>query len=77
MVVVSGEWIKERGGGGVGDASLMHPRSSYERVRIGGLGAVNGRYECGNGPGAPVYTRGVEASLCGEDRGRPGRLRPC
>jgi len=60
---VSGGWIKERV---VVDMVVevweMHPRSSYERVRISGLGAMNGRYECGNGHGAPVYTHGVEAS---------------
>ena len=36
---------------------------AHERVRIGGLGAVKERSECGNGHGAPVYSRGVEASL--------------
>lgn len=73
MVVVSGGWIQERGGGGV----EMARDGAHERFRVGRLGAVNEICECGNGHGAPVYTRGVEASLCGEDRGRPGRLRPC
>ena len=47
---------------GVVEVWEMHPRSSYERVRISGLGAVNEMFECGNGHGAPVYSRGVDAS---------------
>ena len=47
---------------GVVERWEMAPGTPLERFRIGGLGAVNGRYECGNGHGAPVYIGGVDAS---------------
>jgi hypothetical protein len=48
--------------GGVVEVWEMAQDGAHERVRISGLGAVIEIGECGNGHGAPGYSRGVEAS---------------